>query len=185
MLTTTSDNKQCSVYSTVIPGSVSVLGRTAIRRSANPSASPELAYKGCYSLYECVRRGKDIAPMGPCLGYRAVSTSGAATPYVYCNYTEIVARIDAIAAGLQRLHLLTERNDSGMLLVSYISDSFIFFFPLPLSSSHLCLISSIFLPWSSHVLCYFNFISLLGMISVPLLISFIYFFGPLLSWEFI
>jgi hypothetical protein len=47
------------------------------------------------------------------------------------------------------------------------------------------LISSIFLPWSSHVLCYFNFISLLGMISVPLLISFIYFFGPLLSWEFI
>jgi long-chain acyl-CoA synthetase len=109
--------KQPSYYSTVIPGSDRKGGRTAIRRSANPLASPELAFKGCYSLYECIRRGRDISPMGPCLGYRAVSTSGSATPYIYCSYTETVARIDAIAAGLQQLHLLTERNDSGMLLV--------------------------------------------------------------------
>jgi hypothetical protein len=153
MMTTTSDSKRCSVYSTVIPGSVSVVGRTAVRRSANPSASPELAYKGCYSLYECIRRGKAIAPMGPCLGYRAVSTSGAATPYVYCNYTEIVARIDAIAAGLQRLHLLTERNDSGMLLVIYVS----FFHLLSSPSFILRLLFDLlyFLPWSYLVSCYF------------------------------
>ena len=60
-----------------------------------------------------------MSPMGPCLGYRAISTSGFATPYIYSNYTEIVARIDALAAGLQSLKLLVERNDSGMLLVSY------------------------------------------------------------------
>jgi long-chain acyl-CoA synthetase len=121
MMTMTTNSERSSVYSTVIPGSVNTVGRTAVRRSANPSASPELAYKGCYTLYECIRRGRDIAPMGPCLGYRAISTSGSATPYVYCNYTEIVARIDAIAAGLQRLHLLNERNDSGMLLVIIFS----------------------------------------------------------------
>ena len=108
-------------YSTVIASSTE--GRTPIRRSANPLASPELAYEGCYTLYECLRRGRDISPLGPCLGYRAVSTSGFATPYVYSCYTEIVARVDAVAAGLEKMKLLTERNDTGMLLVRRVNES--------------------------------------------------------------
>eukprot|EP00592_Proboscia_alata_P007397 CAMPEP_0194357300 /NCGR_PEP_ID=MMETSP0174-20130528/4799_1 /TAXON_ID=216777 /ORGANISM="Proboscia alata, Strain PI-D3" /LENGTH=633 /DNA_ID=CAMNT_0039127253 /DNA_START=221 /DNA_END=2122 /DNA_ORIENTATION=- len=56
-------------------------------------------------------------PLGPCMGYRAVSTTdGAATPYIYSSYTEIVTRVDAIAAGLEKLGIV-ERNEDGLLLL--------------------------------------------------------------------
>jgi len=90
--------------------------RGTIRRSYDPLASPHLAYEGCYTLYECLRRGKELSPLGPCLGFRAVSSSGYATPFVYSSYTEIVSRVDAFAAGLERLGL-TSKNDDGMNLL--------------------------------------------------------------------
>jgi hypothetical protein len=50
------------------------------------------------------------------LGFRAISTTGFATPYIYSNYNEVIARVDAIAAGLDTLKLV-ERNEDGLLLV--------------------------------------------------------------------
>ena len=46
-------------------------GRGNIRRSHDPLASPTLGANGVRTLYEAVRRGRDINPLGPCLGYRA------------------------------------------------------------------------------------------------------------------
>ena len=72
--------------------------RGPIHRSSNPLAAPSLGCAGCLTLYEALRHGRDVNPLGPCLGFRAVSTRGLATPYVYSSYVEVVARVDAIAA---------------------------------------------------------------------------------------
>ncbi len=72
------------------------------------------------TLYEAIRRGRDVNPLGPCLGFRATSSnSGYATPYVYGSYGECVARIDAVACGLERGggERLLDRNEDGMLLL--------------------------------------------------------------------
>jgi len=52
--------------------------------------------------------------------FRRSSNSGYATPYVYNSYGECVARVDAMAAGLDKGgENLLDRNDDGMLLVRY------------------------------------------------------------------
>ncbi len=48
-----------------------------------------------------------------------MSTNGLATPYIYSSYTECVARIDAFAAGLDRLQLVERNPTDGMLVVGY------------------------------------------------------------------
>eukprot|EP00591_Stephanopyxis_turris_P001067 CAMPEP_0195522792 /NCGR_PEP_ID=MMETSP0794_2-20130614/21310_1 /TAXON_ID=515487 /ORGANISM="Stephanopyxis turris, Strain CCMP 815" /LENGTH=79 /DNA_ID=CAMNT_0040652635 /DNA_START=48 /DNA_END=284 /DNA_ORIENTATION=+ len=68
-------------WSVEIP-STSLPDRGNIHRSIEPESTPKLSFHGCYTLYECLRRGRDVSPLGPCLGFRAVSTSGFATPYV-------------------------------------------------------------------------------------------------------
>ena len=104
-------------WSTPIPGTETP-NSTPIHRSYFPEESPNLGCLGCQTLYEALRRGQSISPLGPCLGFRAVSAhSGFATPYIYSTYTEVVARVEAIAAGLNDLGLL-KRNEDGMLLVS-------------------------------------------------------------------
>lgn len=90
--------------------------RSNIRRAGDGMNSPQLAFEGCYTLYEALRRGQEINPLGPCLGYRAISSSGFATPYVYSSYNEVVARVDAFAAGLERMGL-ANKNEDGMVLV--------------------------------------------------------------------
>ena len=90
--------------------------------------STQLGHDGCHTLYEAFRRGVETNPLGPCLGFRAISSSGYATPYVYCSYSEVLARVDALAAGLQAMKLV-EPNEDGMKLVR----THIFFFPLSLS----------------------------------------------------
>lgn len=126
--------------------------RGNIRRSNDPLAHPELGFDGVRTLYEgtihllvsrsdlvltvctnrlitlcffpALRRGKAVNPMGPCLGFRAVSTSGEATPFLFSSYTECVARVDALAAGLDSLELVKPNPEDGMLLVrSYSIDS--------------------------------------------------------------
>lgn len=94
-------------------------GRGNIRRSHDPLASPTLAAFGVHTLYEALRRGRDINPLGPCLGFRATSSNtGFATPYVYASYGECVARVDALAAGLENGgENVLDRNDEGMLLL--------------------------------------------------------------------
>jgi long-chain acyl-CoA synthetase len=92
--------------------------RTPIYRSCDALDGPKLAVDGCRTLYEALRRGHEINPLGPCLGYRATSTTGFATPYIYSNYNEVVARVDAVAAGLDTLKLV-DRNDDGLLLVRH------------------------------------------------------------------
>lgn len=48
------------------------------------------------------------------------SNSGFATPFVYGSYGECVARIDALAAGLDKGgEKLLDKNEDGMLLVGY------------------------------------------------------------------
>ena len=90
---------------------------TAIYRCANTDFNPTLGIHGCQTLYEALRRGAEINPLGPCMGFRAVSTTGFATPFVYSTYTEIVARVDSIAAGLKDLDLL-KRNEDGLIMAS-------------------------------------------------------------------
>mmetsp|Transcript_13014 Transcript_13014/g.28086 ORF Transcript_13014/g.28086 Transcript_13014/m.28086 type:complete len:686 (+) Transcript_13014:23-2080(+) len=94
-------------------------GRGNVRRSHDPLVSPNLGANGVRTLYEALRRGRDINPLGPCLGYRATSSnSGFATPYVYGSYGECVARVDSLAAGLEKGgENLLHRNDDGMLLL--------------------------------------------------------------------
>jgi len=89
---------------------------TPIRRHGDPLVSSQLGFEGCHTLYESFRRGVSTNPMGPCLGFRAVSSSGFATPYIYCSYSEVLARVDAIAAGLQAMKLV-DPNEDGMKLV--------------------------------------------------------------------
>lgn len=99
---------------------------TSIYRSFDANAVPSLGYKGCQTLYEVLRRGQAVNPFGPCLGFRAVSITGSATPFVYSSYTEVLARVDAIAAGLDDLNLL-KRNEDGYLLVRTCMYTYIYY----------------------------------------------------------
>lgn len=58
------------------------------------------------------------------IGHRHSSNSGFATPYVYNSYGECVARVDAMAAGLEKGgENLLDKNDDGMLLVRSVISS--------------------------------------------------------------
>ena len=92
--------------------------RGEIRRAYDPLRHPELGYQGCQTLYEAFRRGQTLNPLGPCLGFRAVSTNGMATPFIYSSYTEVVARVDAFAAGLDTLKLSLPTDDNLTLVRS-------------------------------------------------------------------
>ena len=104
-------------WSTVVPNT-STKDRGDIRRCFDPLRNPELGYNGCQTLYEAFRRGQSLNPLGACLGFRAVSTNGMATPFIYSSYTEVLARVDAFAAGLDTLELVPKTAD-GMTLVSF------------------------------------------------------------------
>ena len=103
-------------WSTVVVDS-STNVRGDIRRSGDPTRHPELGYVGCRTLYEGFRRGHALNPLGACLGFRAVGTNGMATPYIYSSYTEILARVNAFAAGLETLHLVPPTKDDKMVLI--------------------------------------------------------------------
>mmetsp|Transcript_18687 Transcript_18687/g.52275 ORF Transcript_18687/g.52275 Transcript_18687/m.52275 type:complete len:677 (+) Transcript_18687:212-2242(+) len=78
---------------------------------------PELGLRGCRTLYEGFRRGHEINPLGACLGFRAISTNGLATPFIYSSYTEVLARINAFAAGLETLNLVPPTKEDNMVLL--------------------------------------------------------------------
>ena len=110
---TSSGGKQ---WSTVVPNTATE-SRGDIRRNGNPLRHPELGFQGSQTLYEAFRRGQTLNPLGPCLGFRAISTNGMATPYIYSSYTEILTRVNAFAAGLETLNLVGPTQDH-MTLVS-------------------------------------------------------------------
>ena len=105
--------------STIVPQTSRKNERGDIRRGGDATRHPELGFKGCRTLYEGFRRGHNINPLGACLGFRAISTNGLATPYIYSSYTEVLARINAFAAGLDTLNLVppTNKDDGEMILV--------------------------------------------------------------------
>ena len=109
------NNMSNSTWSTIVPNTARA-DRGDIRRSGDPSVHPQLGVHGCRTLYEAFRRGQAVNPMGPCMGFRAVSTNGFATPFIYSSYTECLARINSFGAGLECLNLV-ERNDDGMMVV--------------------------------------------------------------------
>ena len=111
------DNKD--LWSTVVPNT-SRADRGDIRRAGDPSVHPALGVHGCRTLYEAIRYGQAVNPMGPCMGFRAVSTNGFATPFIYSSYTECLARINCFGAGLERLNLV-EKNDDGMMVVRTVA----------------------------------------------------------------
>ena len=90
--------------------------RGPIRRTGDPLLHPQLGYMGVRTLYEGFRRGQALNPLGACLGFRATSTNGMATPYIYSTYTEILARVDALAAGLDSLKLVPPNEDKMTLV---------------------------------------------------------------------
>ena len=102
-------------WSTLVPNTARN-DRGDIRRSKDACVNQSISHNGCKTLYECFRRGASLNPMGACLGFRAVSTSGLATPYIYTSYTETLARVNAFAAGLDSLDLVSP-NEDGMKLV--------------------------------------------------------------------
>lgn len=107
-------------WSTVVPNTDRP-DRGEIRRSFDPLIHPELGVYGCRTLYEGFRRGATLNPLGPCMGFRAVSvTSGMATPYIYSSYSECLARVDSLAAGLQHLRLMKANQDGMKVLALYL-----------------------------------------------------------------
>lgn len=110
-------------WSTIVPNT-SRKDRGDIRRCGDPLLHPELGHKGCQTMYEGFRRGQALNPLGPCLGFRAISSNGMATPYIYSSYTEILARVDCFAAGLDTLNLVppTENEDKLTLLGLYMKN---------------------------------------------------------------
>jgi len=94
--------------------------RGAIRRSFDPSANPALGVNGCRTLYETIRHGAAVNPLGPCMGFRAVSTSGLATPFIYSSYSELLARLESFAAGLDTLGLVPPNEDNLKLIGLYL-----------------------------------------------------------------
>ena len=107
--------KKTPQWSTIVPNTGRA-DRGDIRRSWNPVLHPELGMEGCQTLYEAFRRGHRLNPLGPCMGFRATSTTGMATPFIYSSYTECLARIHAVAAGLETMDLV-EANDEGLILL--------------------------------------------------------------------
>ncbi|GKZ00101.1 hypothetical protein MPSEU_000963500 [Mayamaea pseudoterrestris] len=103
-------------WSTIVPHT-SRSDRGNIRRAWDPLVHPELGLHGCHTLYEGFRRGAKLHPLGPCMGFRAISTSGFATPYIYSSYTECLARVNAIAAGLDVLNLVQANEDDGLKIL--------------------------------------------------------------------
>lgn len=112
-------NKASNVWSTVMPHT-DRNDRGEIRRCFNPTVHPELGYHGCRTMYEGLRYGAALNPLGPCLGFRAVSNTGMATPYIYSSYTEIVARVDCFCAGLDTLNLVPPNPDRMRLIGLYL-----------------------------------------------------------------
>lgn len=110
-----------SEWSTVLP-QTSNETRGNIRRSFNPQVHPELGLHGARTLYESFRRGAALNPLGPCMGFRAVSTTGFATPYIYTSYSECVARINSFAAGLETLGLVKPTSDNLIVLCLYMKN---------------------------------------------------------------
>ena len=94
--------------------------RGDIRRCSDSSVHPEMGVHGCRTMYEGLRHGKLMNPIGPCLGYRAISNNGLATPFIYFSYSEVVARVDCFAAGLDRLDLVPPNDDGLRLLGLYL-----------------------------------------------------------------
>eukprot|EP00529_Nitzschia_sp_RCC80_P015826 CAMPEP_0113450026 /NCGR_PEP_ID=MMETSP0014_2-20120614/5609_1 /TAXON_ID=2857 /ORGANISM="Nitzschia sp." /LENGTH=701 /DNA_ID=CAMNT_0000341335 /DNA_START=75 /DNA_END=2180 /DNA_ORIENTATION=+ /assembly_acc=CAM_ASM_000159 len=114
--TTTATNGRHQ-WSSVVPNT-STKDHGDIHRSDDPTRHPELGYHGCRTLYEGFRRGQSLNPLGACMGFRAISTNGMATPYIYSSYTEILARINAFAAGLDTLILVpSNHQDDNMTLI--------------------------------------------------------------------
>jgi long-chain acyl-CoA synthetase len=92
-------------------------------KSNKVSYGPYLSLYGCRTLYETIRYGESINPLGPCLGYRAVSSNtGYSTPYIYISYTETLSRINCIAAGLYTMKLLQRNSDNMLLLGLYVKN---------------------------------------------------------------
>ncbi len=110
-----------NIWSTVLLNT-STPTSTAIRRSYNPDSDPSLGFMGCQTLYEALRRGAAINPLGPCLGFRAVSTTGHATPFVYSSYTEVVSRVDSLGAGLHLMDIVKPNEDGMKLLGIYLKN---------------------------------------------------------------
>lgn len=94
--------------------------RGAIRRCYDPLVHPELGSDGVRTLYEGIRRGAELNPLGPCLGFRCMSTNGFPTPYIYSSYTEVLARVNAFAAGLDELNLVCANHDGMKILCLYM-----------------------------------------------------------------
>jgi long-chain acyl-CoA synthetase len=113
-----SNSDTAPIWSTVVEGTARH-DRGEIRRCWDPVVHPELGVHGCRTLYEGFRRGCRLNPLGPCMGYRAVSTTGFATPFIYTSYTECLARVDAVAAGLDRLNLLAPNDDQMKVIGLY------------------------------------------------------------------
>ncbi|CAM9678327.1 unnamed protein product [Chrysoparadoxa australica] len=107
-------------YSVVLPNTETAT-RGPIHRCGleECSGGPQLAINGCYTSYECFRRGVDVAPAHPCLGRRAVDSAGNATSYIFQTYREVEERVDNLASGLAQEQLMTPNPDGMKLLGIY------------------------------------------------------------------
>jgi long-chain acyl-CoA synthetase len=116
MAGSTTATQQRYQWSMIVP-ETSTETRGDIRRNGDPTLHPELGYHGCRTLYEAFQRGSTLNPLGPCLGFRAISTNGMATPYIYSSFTEVKARVNAFSAGLEALNLVPPTQDDKMTLI--------------------------------------------------------------------
>ena len=120
-MNSTDGSSQQLLWSTIVPHTSRPNNRGNIRRCYDATVHPQMGVDGCRTMYEGIRFGAKLNPLGPCLGYRAISnTSGMPTPFIYSSYTEVLARLDCFAAGLDTLMLVPLNPDQMKLIGIYL-----------------------------------------------------------------
>jgi hypothetical protein len=64
-----------------------------IRRFPDGEINPQLAFDGCYTIYELFRRSVSIYGHRPFLGHRPIDSEGKAAPYVFQTYEEAAVSV--------------------------------------------------------------------------------------------
>lgn len=93
-----------------------------IRRFPDGEINPQLAYDGCYTIYELFRRSVAVYPHRPFLGHRPIDSEGNAAPYVFESYEEAARRVDHLASALEHEDLCPATPDGLRLLGLYMKN---------------------------------------------------------------
>ncbi len=108
-------------YSVEVPNTATATSGP-IRRFPDGEINPQLAYDGCYTIYELFRRSVAVYPHRPFLGHRPIDSEGNPAPYVFESYEETARRVDHLASALVHEDLCPPTADGLRLLGLYMKN---------------------------------------------------------------